>query len=770
MEWEYKPAPGDPAQHVDSFVYVLWKALFGISDVPMRCQNTENDRDSSTSSSGSSEEKHRYNSRQNSGSDSDESKSSERTNFKQFEHSTDNQGRWAGYGSDHFAYDSKHSMESANPRWAMGWMQNDDDNDDDNDDEESSRSRERDGRWVSGRYDSSSRSAEHRRKTSNEEEYGKGQWAWKSDAPRSGKLNLKQADLTEGAEAKVKSNNEKGIKVEAILKKSREWPDSSIDVLVKTTGNLQSKMVCLKAKYSGERPLCHLTTSRPSLKNANITLNASLSWGRACSEPEGFLDISLKARKSREQFNMQKYDKPYFYDQCKDDKKAGNPYSYACMEKLEFESRLNYLTATIKYSKVREIHHFMIIIIENNYKNVIFFYRSQGKCKNYTEQLQDFVIYNWYPHLSHNSFAKNPSDQLKFTANFHPTLPVVDLKVYRPQETLKFNKIFYGDVEPFVGPLSVDKSYGRRVLDYYTDGDVTPTCFVTDNYVQRFDNTTFYFDGRDSCQYMISGDCSPSDLFYVLIKNNTKESRDNSKTLTVQFLQNLIEINPKARQVTINGKQIEMKDETITFLKDESYGPTLLGYIVKADDLYKIILPFNRISIVFDGVDVVVRTSNLWRNKLCGICGEYNPGSDDGFTGPRKCEYSIGNDFAESYALRTDQCPKARVEGDKNCNADDTSFRHIPSQGSCVTQRPLIKRMGSGNKICGSLETFKACKSGCEAKETQQMTVPFKCVQVNDKAANDLLNNQDKWIQFAEQRTEDFTTVVEVPVKCAPRH
>ncbi|GBL71944.1 hypothetical protein AVEN_61384-1, partial [Araneus ventricosus] len=64
----------------------------------------------------------------------------------------------------------------------------------------------------------------------------------------------------------------------------------------------------------------------------------------------------------------------------------------------------------------------------------------------------------------------------------------------------------------------------------------------------------------------------------------------------------------------------------------------------------------------YDGHNIIVQVSPFYRNKLCGLCGNYNGLKYDGATTAEGCYYEDGTAYAYAYAIPSDTCEVPKFE------------------------------------------------------------------------------------------------------------
>ncbi|GAB6026294.1 hypothetical protein CHUAL_012501 [Chamberlinius hualienensis] len=361
--------------------------------------------------------------------------------------------------------------------------------------------------------------------------------------------------------------------------------------------------------------------------------------------------------KSKEQIIKDDHNGSWYLKQCMEDLEMDMDYSSACEESEKY-------TADLKEAKY--------MIEYDDYDLPSWFVKA-------TRKLEDGLKALWYEHMEEKyvNITGGEAGQLNLTATFSYDDPVVDFKFIRPQKQLYFNRIYYPhEISTFFRPLNAKYPVDHIIFNELTRGYVPPTCTVMKNTIINFENVTYPLP-LTPCKHVITKDCSPDDQFSVLVSQISGSS--TKKELEIHILEDSIVIRPKTPtaigeqtsfEVIINDvdKIIKNGDPMLMVKQSDQNdgGKTLAGLVVLSHQIH-VISPVLGFQIAFDGVNVQVMASNLWRGDLCGICSEFDGDKSHTFIGPDRCEYAIPKDFQNSYYVTSPVCPPIPPSLSKTC-------------------------------------------------------------------------------------------------------
>lgn len=133
-----------------------------------------------------------------------------------------------------------------------------------------------------------------------------------------------------------------------------------------------------------------------------------------------------------------------------------------------------------------------------------------------------------------------------------------------------------------------------------------------DPHYKTFDGKFFSFQG--ACKYQLTADCV-NHTFSIRVTNDARQAKHSSWTKTVTFKMANIKINLGQKlRVKVNGSRVELPHIVDKLVK-----------IHKSRDDEVIVVSHLGIKLIWDGYNFLqVEAPVSYKNKLCGLCGNYN--------------------------------------------------------------------------------------------------------------------------------------------------
>eukprot|EP00096_Caligus_rogercresseyi_P014014 TRINITY_DN6566_c0_g1_i1.p1 TRINITY_DN6566_c0_g1~~TRINITY_DN6566_c0_g1_i1.p1 ORF type:complete len:413 (-),score=116.73 TRINITY_DN6566_c0_g1_i1:591-1829(-) len=232
-------------------------------------------------------------------------------------------------------------------------------------------------------------------------------------------------------------------------------------------------------------------------------------------------------------------------------------------------------------------------------------------------------------------------------------------------------------------------SASAKPAEAVVNGNVSPKkgiCTVFgDPHYRTFDGRIFNFQG--GCKYLLSQECDPftgtplkNSSFSIRVTNDARRTSVFSwtRTVTVRTPGLRVSLLQKMR-VKINGKRV-----SLPYIK--------LGTLSIMQDGYRIVLRTNEgVRVLWDGISFLeVALPPKYRNRVCGLCGNFNGDNRDDLFGSfgkgkkitknaqfgeswrvgglKSCSHAPSKDM-KSVEPSCSQNWESRIQSDRNCNA-----------------------------------------------------------------------------------------------------
>jgi hypothetical protein len=398
-------------------------------------------------------------------------------------------------------------------------------------------------------------------------------------------------------------------------------------------------------------------------------------------------------------------------------------------------------------------------------------------------------IYLW-PYIktaSKNSQRSQVEDNNNFSSTvrvvFNGETPSFDLDIIKPDQTVLFSQIRIPYPLDLVFPMKAGRNNAYLALKSISGGSFTPECTIGKESLTTFDNTSMPLN-MDDCFHLLSGDCS-KDRSFGIFARDMKPDR-NRRELKVFLGDITLVLTPSERRndpyfadirVTVDNEELTLPANTWRSIKvrGEDYGSIFRS----SDNVFQLKSNKYFAHFMFDGSRVVVYASNLLKDKLCGVCGNFNQKSSDDMTGPSQCLHSRPETFIASYRIPSHLCgpiPEQIKRELEQVKRQCVKVEEIPTKiteslkaqsGKCSQQKHVVvERQG---QVCISKTEVTECQSTCKVAEGKMVTktVSFTCLP-QGKAA-DLYtakaNNGEKMPQLRRMETS-FESKIEQPKQC----
>lgn len=318
------------------------------------------------------------------------------------------------------------------------------------------------------------------------------------------------------------------------------------------------------------------------------------------------------------------------------------------------------------------------------------------KLKRYEARSIDMIRMYLWPYLrpseSRTEYRQDQqvdesSYSTKTIIGFHQETPSFDLAIVREGENLRFVNVRIPYPFNLVFPLKGGRNNFFLAARALTGKSFTPECKVGMKQITTFDNKTMPL-ALDDCFHLLSGDCSKDKSFGILARSIRS---DKSKRELKVFLGDVaIVLSPSMKHseressditITVDEQEIRLPHGVWTSVV--ARGKTYAQLYRSTDNVYQLKSDKYNANFHYDGARVVIYASNLLKNKLCGICGNFNQVSKDDVLGPAVCAHANPEVLVASYRVKSHKCEalpqhvESQLEKDRQeCH----QIKQIPTQ------------------------------------------------------------------------------------------
>lgn len=518
--------------------------------------------------------------------------------------------------------------------------------------------------------------------------------------------------------------------------------------------NIQRDM-CVKFVNKYDRPIWanrrELIVLRKRLLSEELVvkIESELKFGQSCAQLPYHIKMQGNLRRDQEmtEWALRKSPKAL---KCIEDEKKGFTVSPVCLWVSEQQA-----AALNKW-------------------NLEFNYELPALFKNYLYRVEDYFKTLWYPYVSHDRYpTEGGAGEKKLNVEFRmtPNKEYFNLHLVKPNTRLTYENVktteWIKRILPLTSTQNMFENIRDRTLRFYSE----PSCTLEGKYVNTFDNVTYRFSPKvvEKCQHVLTQDCSGKYPMTVLVKDiNTVH-----KIVTILLGgKTKIEIVPQGSGlinrgslvnsdltknfiVLVNGRQIQNFPEVIRLPEHSDFYHKYIAKIeLMVNGGVQVISP--RIRVATDAARVVIYGSNAYRNRTCGLCGNFDGEKVAELRSPKNCPLSSGSLLVASYAFKPihakdDVCKidpeiKQRVEREENdCkrtrvqlpkyfldNSEEkdmtTEDKYINKDSDCEINQRINRRVPELG-MCKSELVVRHCREGCVAKSVVPKHLWFTCTQ-----------------------------------------
>jgi len=406
----------------------------------------------------------------------------------------------------------------------------------------------------------------------------------------------------------------------------------------------------------------------------------------------------------------------------KDESLDHTKYSHHCLNALHHATTLNKKTIDIVYEEAKlpsyiydYLHHILNLV----------------KVYYYNYETIDHTVTHKPGHLT-ISFEQDPKNKLW------------DVEVIRPIESIVFKNVpklphlmETLDTKVVVNPIN-------HLADQETHATYTsPYCMAQGNMITTFDNVTYSTSNgiSSNCWYTVAKACHKDTLpdVEVMLKHDDKGIQVKVKNTDAHHV--MLENEGGHVIVKVNGEITNLPNNdkiTITIP-----GTTI---VVHAGKIYNslTLLDFTNLGfkISHDGSAAWMEALPVVKNKLCGLCGNFNGEPDDDMYTSQECIHQQTEKFISSWVHPSSTCQRPAPFEHKDCVKPKamstaeaavhvrTQFHH-EHHDNCTHLQQMVQYFD--HEICISTEKIATCERHCTALYPTVINTSFYCEEPTEE-------------------------------------
>ncbi|XP_042902860.1 vitellogenin-6 isoform X1 [Parasteatoda tepidariorum] len=425
----------------------------------------------------------------------------------------------------------------------------------------------------------------------------------------------------------------------------------------------------------------------------------------------------------------------HFYQACVKDRERGIDFGESCMEYIKLISTVHGYNFHVKHENLSPRFLRVAYRIHNLIKHSLFVYG-----------LHSYADIDPQDHYA-------PPGEFHLHANFSMRAPVADIMVMKPSTVSRYTHAY---IPMYRGLRSYPVFEDMHVKNSFSEVN----CKLEGNNVVTFDRYEYSLPPID-CYKVLTRDCSPKEFFTVLA---TKITHPRYKKAVKVFLgKHKIEALPVSDDsdiiIRVDGKRVSVTNTEPYLHREGEHQHPPLFYVTKRDVYYALHSEKYGLIIEYNGFGIIVQVSPYYRNKLCGLCGNYNGQKYDGYTDDKGCFFENDDAHAYAYSIPSDTCSVPKIE--PKC----------PTEGGfgCTKLRTKVVELSTGKipQSCFSSEPVAECSSHCKARSLSKKKISFHCLPSKDDSTKEFMRQKEhRIIHEVRRKSKDHEAEVEVPDVC----
>jgi hypothetical protein len=379
---------------------------------------------------------------------------------------------------------------------------------------------------------------------------------------------------------------------------------------------------------------CHIEAIFDPRSYGKVVSKFTLNWGKQTCQTSNHIQIETVADKSEKQLEKEEQADTWYFRQCQKDHKQGTIFSRACHLTINDLSSLNRMNMQIRHTK-----------LPTQVRDLIYQLDALIKAAYHPQPLTR-------PHLIND----HENELFEIVAEVEEGHPLFNVYLIKPVQKILYRNIHSELLSTFTLPIPTRSTHLKQAFVRLTQGHIAPRCHINGNTIKSFDENIMKAEFTP-CKYVLAKDCSTKQLFTVY----ARPTGESHKNVEVRLLNHLVvlpsDVSRSSAYMIVDGQKHTLEIDEMYVIKSEEFGQAIA--FAKFDGA-KIVLkaPHHGLKVVTDGKHIKVEVSNMWKGRVCGICGEMIKNKKSQLMGPNKCIQPNPQALVESYMVEGQHCQK----------------------------------------------------------------------------------------------------------------